>query len=126
MTDAGHEGAPAPSSPAEDGSPGFLTGLLLGGLVGVTIAMIVAPQAGDDTRQVLRAKAREASDSVREAAVDLSKSAQTAADEVSASANDLLARGKQIVEDARARFDVAVAEGKDAAAQQRSILENET
>ena len=45
---------------------------------------------------------------------------------VTASANDLLARGKQIVEDARARFDVAVAEGKDAAAQQRSILENET
>jgi hypothetical protein len=45
---------------------------------------------------------------------------------VTASANDLLARGKQIVEDARARFDAAVAEGKDAAAQQRNILENET
>jgi gas vesicle protein len=109
----------------ESGSPGFFTGLLLGGLVGVTIAMIVAPQAGDETRDRLSAKAREASQSVREAADDLSKSARTAAGEVTASANDLLARGKQIVEDARARFDIAVAEGKDAAAQQRSILESE-
>jgi gas vesicle protein len=122
MSDVG-DVSPAPEP--ESAAPGFFTGLLLGGLVGVTVAMIVAPQAGDETREILRAKAREASQSVREAADDLSKSAQTTADEVSASANDLLARGKQIVEDARARFDVAVAEGKDAAAQQRSILENE-
>jgi gas vesicle protein len=112
--------------PVEDSGPGFLTGLLLGGLIGVTIAMIVAPQAGDETREILRAKAREASQSVREAADDLSHSAHATAEGVSASANELLARGKQIVEDARVRFDVAVAEGKDAAAHQRSILENET
>ena len=94
--------------------------------MGVTVAMIVAPQAGDETRDVLRAKARDASESLREAADDLSKSAQTAAEGVTASANDLLARGKQIVDEARERFDVAVADGKVAAAQQRSILENET
>jgi gas vesicle protein len=116
MSDTAQVQAPPSSAAVPDGaSPGFLTGLLLGGLIGVTIAMIVAPQAGDETREILRAKAREASESVREAA-----------DDVTTSANDLLARGKQIVEDARARFDVAVAEGKDAAAQQRSILENET
>jgi gas vesicle protein len=112
---------------ADDGVPGFLTGLLLGGLIGVTVAMIVAPRAGgDEARDLLGAKAREASASVREAAGDLSKSAQTAAGEVTTSATDLIARGKQIVEDARARFDLAVADGKDAAAQQRSILESET
>jgi gas vesicle protein len=107
-------------------APGFLTGLLLGALVGVTIAMIVAPQAGDETREILRAKAREASESVRDAADDLSKSAQSAASDVSASASDLLARGKHIVEEARARLDVAVADGREAAAKQRTILENET
>jgi gas vesicle protein len=116
---------PTSAEPA-DGAPGFLTGLLLGGLVGVTVAMIVAPQAGDDTRDVLRSKARDASESIREAADDLSKTAQTAADDVTASANDLLARGKHIVDEARARFELAVADGKVAAAQQRSILENET
>ncbi len=112
--------APADFSPTvaaadPDASSGFLTGLLLGGLVGVTVAMIVAPQAGDPTRDILRSKAREASESVRDAA-----------DDVTASANDLLARGKQIVDDARARFYAAVADGKDAAAQQRSILKHET
>jgi gas vesicle protein len=125
MTDVAERADVPPPPDPESAAPGFFTGLLLGGLVGVTLAMIVAPQAGDETRERLRAKAREASQSVREAALDLSKSAQTAADGVTASANDLLARGKQIVEDARARFDVAVAEGKDAAAQQRSILESE-
>jgi len=125
MNDVAEVGDVPPAPEPESATPGFFTGLLLGGLVGVTIAMIVAPQAGDETRARLRAKAREASKSVREAADDLSKSAQTAADQVAASANDLLARGKQIVDDARARFDVAVAEGKDAAAQQRSILESE-
>jgi gas vesicle protein len=123
MNDA--TGVTAPSAEAQSASPGFLTGLLLGGLVGITVAMIVAPQAGDETRDLLRAKAREASEGLREAADDLSKSAQSAAEGVSASANDLLARGKQIVDDARTRFDVAVSEGKEAAAQQRSILENE-
>ena len=117
------QGAPSSESTA---APGFLTGLLLGGLVGVTLAMIVAPQAGDDTREVLRVKAREASESVRDAADDLSKTAGAAADDITASANELLVRGKQIVEEARARFDAAVTEGKDAAAHQRTTLENET
>jgi len=100
------------------GGPGFVTGLLLGGLLGATVAMILAPQAGEDTRDLLRAKAREVSGRARDAAEDV-------AGGVSTSANDLLARGKQIVEDARARFDSAVTEGKDAAAEQRSTLENE-
>ncbi|GAC1413018.1 MAG: hypothetical protein NVSMB64_23250 [Candidatus Velthaea sp.] len=103
---------------AGGGGPGFLTGLLLGGLLGATVAMILAPQAGGDTRDLLRAKAREVSGRARDTAEDV-------AGGVSTSANDLLARGKQIVEDARARFDSAVTEGKDAAAQQRSTLENE-
>lgn len=110
---------------ADGATSGFLTGLLLGGLIGITIAMIVAPQAGDQTRDVIRAKAREASASVRDAAEDLSKSAQATAQGVSASANELLVRGQHILEAARARFDAAVAEGKKAAAQQRSTLENE-
>jgi gas vesicle protein len=98
---------------------GFLSGLVIGGLAGAAIAMILAPQAGEDTRDLLRAKAREASERVRDAAEDLAQNPPFPA-------GDLLARGKQIVEDARSRFDDAVAEGKDAAQRQRSTLENET
>lgn len=93
------------------GFPGFITGLALGALAGATLAMILAPQSGEDTRDLLVAKAREAGERARDTAGD---------------ANDLLARGRQIVADAKARIDGAIAEGKDAASQQRSTLEDET
>jgi len=93
------------------GNAGFITGLALGALAGATLAMVLAPQSGEDTRDLLVAKAREASERARDTAGD---------------AGDLLARGRQIVAEAKARIDAAVTEGKDAAARQRSNLENES
>ncbi len=93
------------------GVPGFVTGLALGALAGATLAMILAPQSGEDTRDLLVAKAREAGERARDHAGD---------------AGDLLARGRQIVAEAKARIDGAVAEGKDAASRQRSTLEDES
>lgn len=105
------------SDNSNNGAPGFVTGLLLGGLLGAAVAMVLAPQAGEDTRDLLRSKARETSGRLRDVAEDLTENVAAA---------DLLARGKQIVEEARARFDSAVADGKDAAAEQRTKLENES
>jgi len=93
------------------GIGGFIAGLAIGTLAGVTLAMILAPQSGEDTRDLLVAKAREAGERARDTAGD---------------ASDLLARGRQIVADAKARIDGAIAEGKDAASRQRSTLENES
>ena len=93
------------------GVPGFITGLVLGALAGATLAMVLAPQSGEDTRDLLVAKAREAGERARDTAGD---------------ANELLARGRQIVADAKARIDGAIAEGKDAASRQRSTLEDES
>ncbi len=93
------------------GGSGFLAGLAIGALAGATLAMILAPQAGEDTRDLLYAKAREAGERARDGAED---------------AGDLLARGRKIVDEARARIDGAIAEGKDAAERQRSTLENES
>ncbi len=93
------------------GSPGFITGFVLGALAGAALAMILAPQTGEDTRDLLVAKAREAGERARDTAGD---------------ANELLARGRQIVADAKARIDAAVTEGKDAAARQRTSLENDS
>lgn len=91
--------------------PGFVAGLALGALGGATLAMILAPQTGEETRDVLLAKAREAGERARDTAAD---------------ANDLLARGRTIVADAKLRIDVAVNEGKDAASRQRDTLQHET
>jgi gas vesicle protein len=93
------------------GVPGFFAGLALGAIGGATLAMILAPQTGEETRDVLLAKAREAGERARDKASD---------------ASDLLARGREIVADAKQRIDAAVTEGKDAAAQQRDTLEHET
>jgi gas vesicle protein len=98
---------------------GFVTGLLVGLLAGATLAMIAAPQSGEDTRDAMRAKAREAADRARETAGDVSES-------LSGQTNELLERGRSIVERARARVDGAVAEGMDAAEQQRNELQSRT
>jgi gas vesicle protein len=87
---------------------GFISGLRLGILAGATLAMIAAPQSGEATRETLRAKARETGETV---------GGQT---------NELLERGRAIVERARARVDGAVAEGMDAAEQQRNELQSRT
>jgi gas vesicle protein len=96
---------------ADRGGPSFFAGLAVGALAGAALAMLLAPQSGEETRDLLYAKAREAGERARDSAGD---------------AGDLLARGRQIVADARARIDSAIAEGKDAAEQQRSTLENES
>lgn len=97
---------------ADRGSaPGFITGIAIGALAGATLAMILAPQSGEDTRDLLFAKAREAGERARDTADD---------------AGDLLSRGRRIVADAKARIDGAITEGKDAAARQRTTLENES
>jgi gas vesicle protein len=91
--------------------PGFMAGFAIGALAGAALAMVLAPQSGEDTRDLLYAKAREAGERARDGAED---------------ANDLLERGRRIVAEARARIDGAVAEGKEAAERQRSTLENES
>jgi gas vesicle protein len=92
------------------GASGFVTGLVIGALAGAALAMILAPATGEDTRDLLVAKAREAGERARDTAGD---------------AGDLLARGRDLVADAKTRLDGAIAEGKDAASRQRSTLENE-
>jgi gas vesicle protein len=101
------------------GGGGFVTGLLLGLLAGATLAMISAPQSGEDTRDILRAKAREAADRARDTAGDVSET-------LSGQTNELLERGRLILENARARVDSAVAEGMEAADQTRNELQSRT
>jgi gas vesicle protein len=47
---------------------GFLAGFFTGALVGASLAMVLAPASGEETRDLLRAKAREASDRVADSA----------------------------------------------------------
>ena len=40
----------------ENSGPGFLSGLLLGGLIGVVLGLLYAPQAGEKTREQLQSR----------------------------------------------------------------------
>ena len=91
---------------------GFVTGLLLGALAGAGLAMIAAPQNGAETRDELGARVRAGSGRARDVASDAT--------------NDLFERGRTIVESARARVYGAIAEGRQAATQQRNDLEART
>lgn len=100
-----------------DRGGGFFAGLCVGAVLGVALAMLVTPQSGEDTRDLLAAKAREAAERARDAAGDVGA-------KVPLSASELLTRGRAIVEAARARIDNAISEGRDAADRQRDNLDN--
>lgn len=62
---------------------GFVFGLLVGTLVGASLAVIFAPQSGERTREVLIDRAREAKERATDFATDLREDAE-----------ELLERGK--------------------------------
>jgi len=75
------------------GIVGFLTGFVLGGLIGLAVGILLAPQAGEETRDVLRDKGIE-----------------------------LKSRAEELTDEGRARLQEAVQEGKSAAVQKKEQL----
>lgn len=65
---------------------GFVFGLLVGALVGASIAVILAPQSGADTREELKARAR-----------DLQHKANDLVAEVKDDAGEWVEKGKQVI-----------------------------
>ena len=72
-------------------SGGFLTGVLLGGLLGVGAGLLLAPAAGQDTRHKLRDRALSARDQARQAAED----ARLKADDLQNSGREMLEENKR-------------------------------
>lgn len=83
---------------SDRGGPSFVVGILIGALTGAALAMLLAPWSGDETRDVLRAKSREATNLARDTAADA-------------------------LDGVRQTIEAAVGEGKDAAERHRVALE---
>ena len=100
----------------------FLTGFLLGTVVGAAAALLLAPQAGEDTREQIRERGIE----LKSRAVDLSEQGRKRAEELAVEARQRAAeaqeRGRLALEEQRARLQDALDEGKDAAAKKREEL----
>ena len=83
----------------------FLAGLLLGGLVGAGVALFLAPQSGEETREM-----------IRERGIELKSRAEEAAGGLRTRAEGAIREGRQGVEDAasglRTRAEGAIREGR--------------
>jgi uncharacterized protein YjbJ (UPF0337 family) len=62
----------------DDDSWGFLSGIILGALVGAAVMLFLAPQSGQKTMNQLRSKGRELADQAKDAADDLQHRASNA------------------------------------------------
>ncbi len=82
----------------------FLIGFIIGGLTGAAISLILAPQSGEETREILRDRAIELRDKAQETAQVAREQVGSTAGEVRNRAGELAQRGQVIVEEQRNRL----------------------
>jgi gas vesicle protein len=90
----------------------FLVGFIVGGLSGAVVALLFAPQTGEETRAIIKDKSIELRDRAQQSAEEALARAEAAAAEARARADDLARqlreRGQEVVEDVRERGKGAV------------------
>jgi gas vesicle protein len=90
----------------------FLVGFIVGGLSGAVVALLFAPQTGEETRALIKDKSIELRDKAQISAEEAIARAEAAAADARARADDLARqlreRGTTVVEDVRERGKTAV------------------
>ena len=85
----------------------FLVGFIVGGLSGAVVALLFAPQSGEETRALIKDKSIELRDKAQISAEEAIARAEAAAADARARADDLARqlreRGQGVVEDVRER-----------------------
>src|SRR5919205_791835 len=85
----------------------FLVGFIVGGLSGAVVALLFAPQTGEETRALIKDKSIELRDKAQITAEEAIARAEAAAAEARARADELAKqlrdRGQEVVEDVRER-----------------------
>jgi gas vesicle protein len=90
----------------------FLVGFIVGGLSGAVVALLFAPQSGEETRALIKDKSIELRDKAQITAEEAIARAEAAAADARARADELAKqlrdRGQVVVEDVRERGKSAV------------------
>jgi gas vesicle protein len=90
----------------------FLVGFIVGGLSGAVVALLFAPQSGEETRALIKDKSIELRDKAQISAEEAIARAEAAAADARARADELARqlreRGQVVVEDVRERGRSAV------------------
>ena len=111
----------------------FLVGFIVGGLTGSVVALLFAPQSGEETRAVIRDKSIELRDKAQMSAEEAIARAEAAAAEARARADELAKqlrdRSKEVYSDVRDRGQAVVEDvrerGKSAVDNIRSKVKRE-
>jgi gas vesicle protein len=109
-----------------DGGMEFFAGFVIGGLVGAAVALILAPQSGEETRAQIREKGIELKERAGELAIETRQRAEELSAEARKKAEELSAETRkkveEIIADARVRLEEAIEEGKRAAVKKKEEL----
>lgn len=86
----------------KDEAASFVTGFLIGGLIGAATALLLAPQSGEDTRTQIREKSIELKEKAEVTYADLQAKIETTTadlrskvDELSGKVDEAIAQGKE-------------------------------
>jgi gas vesicle protein len=100
----------------------FVAGFLVGALVGAAVALLFAPQSGDQTRGIIRERGIE----LGQRAGEMSDEARRRAEELQAQAREraagLQSQAKEKADELQGKVKQAVEEGKAVAAERRQEL----
>src|SRR5512140_2291510 len=102
----------------DQGGLEFLAGLLLGAGVGVTATLLLAPQSGHETREVIRERGLE----LKSRAEDVGDAGRKRAQELGDHAEQAQARGRRVIEEQGARLQNVIDQGKEAYETKRDDL----
>lgn len=109
-----------------DGGLEFFAGFVIGGLVGAAVALILAPQSGEETRAQIKERGIELKTRAGELAVEARERAEELSDEARKRAEEfsLETRKKveEIIADARVRLEEVLEEGRKAAVKRKEEL----
>lgn len=103
---------------------GFLSGLVVGAFAGAILALVLAPQSGEETRELIMGKAQEAKGKALDLASDLRDLANQLADDLRRQAEDLGRKTRSAYEATAKRADNAVQTAKNAARAKIDELQN--
>ena len=97
----------------------FLVGFIVGGLSGAVVALLFAPQSGEETRALIKDKSIELRDKAQVTAEEAIARAEAVAADARARADELARqlreRGHEVVEDVRERGKSAMDAGRSKA-----------
>jgi gas vesicle protein len=103
-------------------SGSVLMSFLLGGIVGAGLALLLAPQSGEETRKKIKELAGEVKDKTTVMADEVKEKATGFVDQAKHTVSDFVDEGKGMYESKKSIFKAAVDAGKEAFEKEKERL----